>query len=155
MNAWSKPKTVYPIEAACINLDLPDHLRDIYREATTCYKSGALNASAIMCRKAIEGMCVIHEIKAPNLAVALKQARDLGVIDGRLFDWADELRLSGNEAAHEVQALTSGEDARDLLEFTQAILEYVFVFRDRFELFKKRRSEHRNKKNAGRTEEGV
>ena len=32
------------------------------------------------------------------------------------------------------------EDARDLLEFTKAILEYVYTFRQRFEAFQKRRA---------------
>ena len=53
---------------------------------------------------------------------------------------SDALRISGNEAAHDVNVTTSPEDARDILEFTNALLEYVFTFRDKFEEFKKRRS---------------
>ena len=33
------------------------------------------------------------------------------------------------------------DDARDILEFTNALLEYVFTFRDRFEAFKIRREQ--------------
>jgi hypothetical protein len=61
------------------------------------------------------------------------------LIDGRLYDWADELRVAGNEAAHDVMSQTSGEDARDLLELTEAIVEYVFIYRDRLERFLQRR----------------
>lgn len=48
--------------------------------------------------------------------------------------------ISGNEAAHDVNVTISAEDARDILEFTNALLEYVFTFRDKFEEFKKRRA---------------
>jgi hypothetical protein len=45
----------------------------------------------------------------------------------------------GNEAAHEVGTGISPEDARDVADFTHALLEYVFTFREKFERFKKRR----------------
>jgi hypothetical protein len=74
------------------------------------------------------------------LVSSLKELKDKGVIENRLFEWADALRISGNEAAHDVTVTISPEDARDILEFTNALLEYVFTFRDKFEEFKKRRS---------------
>jgi len=92
-----------------------------------------------MCRKALELLCAAHGVQAGSLARSVQQLRDQGVIDGRLYEWADALRIAGNEAAHEPGAGMSGEDARDLLEFTRAIVEYVIVVRDRFERYKQRR----------------
>jgi hypothetical protein len=37
----------------------------------------------------------------------------------------------------------SWEDAQELLQFTEAILEHVVVYRERFERFKVRRTESR------------
>jgi hypothetical protein len=54
-------------------------------------------------------------------------------------EWDDALRLAGNEAAHDVNVTISGDDARDMLEFTSAILDYLFSFWDKFERFRKRR----------------
>ena len=70
----------------------------------------------------------------------LKKMRDVGHIDARLFEWSDALRLAGNEAAHGVATKISETDARDILEFTNAILDYMFSYRDRFEQFRKRRA---------------
>ena len=67
----------------------------------------------------------------------MREAKQL--IDGRLKEWADQLRLTGNEAVHDVDAKVSHQDARDTLDFTKALSEYVFTFRDKFEEFKKRR----------------
>ena len=92
-----------------------------------------------MCRKTLEGICVEHGIKGNNLVKSLKELKDKGIIENRLYEWADTLRISGNEAAHDVKVTISPEDARDVLEFTNALLEYMFTFRDKFEQFKQRR----------------
>jgi len=48
--------------------------------------------------------------------------------------------LLGNVAAHGVELGTTAEDAGDILDFTNALIEYVFTFRDRFDQFKARRA---------------
>ena len=62
--------------------------------------------------------------------------KEKGIIENRLFEWADALRISGNEAAHGVNSNISSQDAKDILEFTHALLEYVFTFQEKFEEFK-------------------
>lgn len=131
---------LYPPEDNRVNQNLPAPLKSAYSEAISCFKAKAYTATAIMCRKTLEGICVEHGAKGNNLVKNLKELKDEGVIENRLFEWADALRISGNEAAHDVAITISPEDARDILEFTNALLEYVFTFRDKFEEFNKRRS---------------
>ncbi len=131
---------LYPPEDNRVNPRLPAPLKSAYSEAISCFKSKAYTATAIMCRKTLEGICVEQGAKGNNLVSNLKELKDKGVIENRLFEWADQLRISGNEAAHDVTVTTSPEDARDILEFTNALLEYIFTFRDKFEEFKIRRS---------------
>ena len=52
---------------------------------------------------------------------------------------AEELRLAGNAAAHEVDSGITLQDAGDLVHFTHALLEYVFTLRERFRQFQERR----------------
>jgi hypothetical protein len=47
----------------------------------------------------------------------------------------------GNEAAHDTQTELSKNDARDALDFTEALLMYVFVLNGRFEAFSARRKQ--------------
>ena len=93
-----------------------------------------------MCRKTLEGICSAHGITVKYLGTSLKEMKDKGIIENRLFEWAEALRISGNEAAHDVNIKISSQDAKDIVEFTDALLEYVFTFRDKFDEFKKRRS---------------
>jgi hypothetical protein len=62
------------------------------------------------------------------------------VIDERLLEWADGLRVLGNVGAHFTdRAGVSKQDASDALELIEAMLDYVYVFSAKFEQFKARR----------------
>lgn len=133
------PTRLYPTTSEGISSTLPAAIRAAFEEAATCYRSKAFTATAIMCRKTLEGICHEHQVAERTLAKALEKLRDTGVIDARLFEWADALRLFGNDAAHDVSVVINGSDARDILDFTRALVEYVFTFQERFQAFKKRR----------------
>jgi hypothetical protein len=98
-----------------------------------------------MCRKVLEGIAEENRITARNLVTSLNEMREKGIIENRLFEWADALRISGNEAAHGVSLVVSATDAKDILEFTHALLEYVFTFQEKFEEFKIRHKAEKKK----------
>jgi hypothetical protein len=131
---------IYPAADRNLHRSVPKPIREAFTEARTCFRAKAFIAAAIMCRKTLEGICSAHGAKSRSLAGELKELKDKGVIENRLFEWAEELRTMGNEAAHGVEFVVSREDAEDTLQFTEALIEYVFTYRDRFEEFKKRRA---------------
>ena len=47
--------------------------------------------------------------------------------------------MVGNDAAHDLSLTVSKEDARDCLDFVDAILIYVFTLDRKFQEFKSRR----------------
>lgn len=136
---WDTPFVVFPQADTRVNPNAPKEIRAAFEEACTCYRSQAYTASAIMCRKTIEGVCSEHGVAERTLYASLGKMKENGLIDERLFEWSDALRLVGNEAAHGVTTSISQPDAKDMIEFTNAILDYLFSYRDRFEQFKKRR----------------
>ncbi len=122
-----------------------------------CLRAKCFLATVIMCRRTLEGLCCHFENNFQNLAAGLKKLHDDKFIDNRLFEWAEALRKNGNLAAHDPGISISWEDASDLLDFTRATLDYVFVLHERFEEFKKRRAERETavKKKAKTKEEGL
>lgn len=136
---WDIPSVVYPEGDTRINPNAPDAIRRAFEEACRCYRSNAYTASTIMCRKTLEGVCEVHEVRERNLSLSLKAMKERSIIDDHLFDWSDALRTIGNEAAHGVGATISQADAKDTIEFTNAILDYLFSYRERFEQFIQRR----------------
>jgi Domain of unknown function (DUF4145) len=138
---WSTPKTVYPIELSGLSEEIPEVLRNSFNEATSCFNARSFNASAIMCRRTLEGLCSELGIKGHNLNQSLNTLAHEGFIEGSITEWADALRIAGNEAAHDVSCNISSLDAQNILEFTEALLDYVYVFKRKFEAFKKRRDD--------------
>lgn len=138
-HGWDEPFRLYPPKERQLSQAIPEPIRRAFGEARSCYKTHAYTAAAIMCRKALEAICSAHGANGNNLNIALKDLKEKGVIESRLYEWADALRISGNEAAHDVSVTVSQEDAHDVLEFANALLEYIFTFRDQFEAFKERR----------------
>jgi hypothetical protein len=137
--AFEDPYRIYPPQDKQVNPSFPEPIRNAYQEALSCFKSKAFTASAIMCRKTLEGICRVHDINTGKLVSDLKEMRDKGIIETLLFEWAEALRISGNEAAHDVYVTIPRQDAKDIIEFTDALLEYVFTYRDKFNEFEKRR----------------
>jgi hypothetical protein len=132
---------LFPPSRSRANPSLPYIVRNAFSEALSCHhRAKAYTASALLCRKTLEAVCAEHQINEKDLAASIKKMHDTQIIDPRLYDWADTLRLAGNEAAHAVTATISREDSQDMIDFTNALLEYVFSFRDKFEEFKKRRT---------------
>ena len=138
---WDPPITLFPVQRDRASKDVPLPLGDAYDEATACFRAKAYTASAIMCRKTLEGVCDAKGVQEHSLVRSLAKLKENALIDDRLFEWADALRIAGNEAAHGVGVKVSREDARDILDFTNAILEYLFSFQEKFDKFKARRSD--------------
>jgi hypothetical protein len=137
---WDTPQLVYPTADLRVNPNAPRDIRLAFDEACNCYRVGAFTASAIMSRKTLEGICASHDVTERSLALSLRKMHKQNLIDDRLFEWSDLMRVAGNEAAHGVGLSIQQPDAKDILEFTNAIMDYLFSFRDRFEEFKRRRT---------------
>ena len=75
-----------------------------------------------------------------NLALKLGDLQAKGHIDQKLLRWAHGVRLIGNDAAHEVDQAVAKEDAKDILDLTDALLMYVFSLDKKFREFESRRS---------------
>ncbi|QNI38497.1 DUF4145 domain-containing protein [Edaphobacter sp. 4G125] len=136
------PSRVFPPRDRQLGWHVPDSIKKAFKEAVACFKAKAFTASAIMCRKTLEGLCAEHGIKAPNLSQSLKKLKDNQIIEARLFEWAEMLRTLGNEAAHGVECTISKEDCQDTLDFTEALVQYVFTYQDQFQRFQKRRKKN-------------
>jgi hypothetical protein len=124
---------------------VPENIAKGYREAAACFGVGSYTSAAIMCRRTIEAICVDKGATKSTLARKLEELREREIIAPQLLDWAHQLRDVGNDAAHKVDEFIEADDAQDVIEFTRAIIEYVYVFTDAFERFKGRRVKRREK----------
>lgn len=132
-------KCLWPTPARSISETIPDSLRREHQEARSCFKATAYTATVVMVRRTLEGLCAQHGVTSKPLFTALGDMERRGLIEGRLLEWAQELRVLGNEAAHFTGAAVSRQDAADAVALAEALLDYLYVFSAQFEKFKQRR----------------
>ncbi len=130
---------LYPVQRPFDAEGLPVPVALAYEEARRSFRGGNLTSCVLMCRKCLEAVC--RELGAAR--GTLRERVDFlvaeGRIDQKLAAWATELRLVGNMGAHDLDSVIDADDARDAVEFTEALLAFAFSLSRRFEAFVKRR----------------
>lgn len=137
--AVTEDVVLYPVVGGPKIEGLPDSIGWAVAQAHRSFATASYDACAVMCRRALEALCKTLSAKGRDLARRLADLEENGRIDSRLLDWAHGVRLVGNEAAHDVDIAVTAEDARDILEFTEALLMYVFTLDAKFRSFETRR----------------
>jgi len=136
-DVWSPPEQVYPPVEETLGPNVPPTIAASYREARRVSLVRSYDSTALMCRKTIELLCNDLGAIGTDLKKKLAYLKGAGVIDDRIHEWSDQiLREIGNDAAH--AGTVSPEDAKDAIEFTRAILDYLYVFMPAFNAFKAR-----------------
>jgi hypothetical protein len=136
-----EPYRMYPPQDRRLSEEIPVELRTAHDEARKCLHIKAYTAAVVMCGRTLEGACEMQGVKERTLQKALDKMKTLGIIDGRLADWADTLRDVRNAAAHFNDERVTRQDAEDALAYSEALLDYLYVLKARFEAMKERRSE--------------
>ena len=139
-------KILYPIEKKLPFEGVPTTIKSAYDQAARSFSASLFEPCVLMCRKCLEATCKNFGANGRDLNSKLQSLSDAGQIDSRLLNWAHEIRLIGNEAAHDPDIKVTKRDARDVLDFTEAILIYVFSLTSRFEAFRSRRGGSQSKK---------
>lgn len=142
---FSIPKLIWPVNTKTLDAIIPPTVRSSIEEARKCLKARAYSACAVMSGRALEALCKEQNVNKRNLAEGLRELKTKGIIDGRLFDWSESLREKRNIGAHASEKEVSKEDASDVLDFTIAICEFVYVLTDKYENFKNRQNTSKSK----------
>lgn len=144
-----EPGVVFPAPRR-LNWDIPSALKSEWEEARTCFDAKAYTATVVMVRRTLEGTCKDNGVTSKTLHKGLTELRDRGFVDGTLATWADALRVLGNQGAHYTGQAVTREDAEDALDFAEALLDHIYVFRKRFDDFMNRRNKSHDAEMAKR-----
>jgi len=135
---WSNANRLWPDPDQYIDRSVPGIVRRALEDANRCFKAKVYSACAVMCGKAIEAVCV-ERTGARTLYEGLKKLKSQKEIDDRLFDWGDALRKERNIGAHATDEVTTRENAKDILDFSIAICEYIFVLSEKYDQYIERK----------------
>ena len=143
---YTRPFRVYPRPKRELGKDIPHIVRMSLEEAERCMQAGAYLAAAAMCGRSLEAICRHFKTRDNYLGGGLKELKDLGVVDAKLYEWGEELRDQRNNAAHATDTEIGSQDANDVMTFTYAIIDYVFLLTLKFKQFQQRKEERKAKK---------
>jgi Domain of unknown function (DUF4145) len=132
--AWPAPSSVE------LSSSIPESARRDIKDAQKCLSHSIFSAAVVLCGKALERLTREKIGASRTLADGLRELKSQGIIDERLFDWADALRKERNLGAHAGEEEVSKENAEDVLAFTIAIFEYVYTLSEKYQEFLARKA---------------
>jgi len=138
-DGWGDLIRQWPEPVGRLHSNIPRTMRRSIEEARRCYGAEAYMACAVMCGRAVEGICK-DKVVATSLYQGLKKLNEQKIIDEKLLEWGDALRAERNIGAHAGEEEITAQDAADVLEFAVAISEYVYVLADKYDAYKARKA---------------
>lgn len=130
---WPTPSTVE------LSPSIPERIRQDIKDAQKCIANGIWSAAVVLCGRAVERLAT-EKAPGKTLALGLAELKNQGVIDDKLFQWADALRRERNLGAHAAEEDVTKENATDVLAFTIAIFEYVYTLSEKYAEFVARKA---------------
>ena len=110
----------------------PEFLKQDLQEARNCFSIGAYRATGTMARRALQLCCIQKGAPKKRLQEQVEWLLANQIITKDLKDWADEVRLTGNDAAHPPQDSTKDEivtsdDAKDILTLLEEFIKVLYI----------------------------
>lgn len=120
----------WPLAGSSVHQAVPSEIASALNEAVLCQSANCPRAAAVMARRTLEAIAADKgggKSKDP-LAKQLANMAASGLLQPALADWAKEVRAVGNSGAHydPIDIVTSA-DAAQLIEFLQALIDYLYV----------------------------
>ena len=113
---------------------LPEEIKRGYKQAVNCVRQGNFDAAGMVFRKVLQhattALAAGTEItftKRENLKSRIHTLAERQLITPAMRDWAHLIRLDGNAATHEEDAVFTKDDAKQMREFTQMFLLCAFT----------------------------
>ncbi len=82
---WPDLTRVFPKPRRLLGSGIPEMVKKSIDEAERCIQAGAILAATAMCGRALEAICRHLGTQDTYLGAGLKELRDKGIIDARLF----------------------------------------------------------------------
>jgi len=136
---WGNPTRLWPEPKRHFDIVIPQLVRSSIEDARKCYQTKVYTACAVMCGRALEAICV-EKTAEKTLHKGLQKLKENNIIDDRLYRWGEALRQERNIGAHATEETVSKENAKDILDFAMAIVDYVYVMSAKFDAYVQRKS---------------
>lgn len=119
-------RIVYPYSIAPTLEGVPEKVMFNYDQAVRSFSASANNAATVMARASIEAITQDKQAQGSNLKEKLKWLENERIISPMLWEWADTIRMWGNDTVHELDPIDD-DTAKYIIEFTWELIEHIYV----------------------------
>jgi hypothetical protein len=107
---------------------VPADVTALYDEARKSVAAGATTGSVLLCRKLLMNIAVSQGADpGKSFAEYVTYLADKGYVPPNGRGWVDHIRQKGNEATHEIVAMSKA-DAEELILFAEMLLKFIYEF---------------------------
>ena len=132
----------YPLETTKYPEHWPDEIGRYWLQARRNIQSENWDAAAIMARSALQAALRDKNANGSTLKQEIDDLAAKGILAPIMKEWANQIRLLGNESAHPNPAqVIDPQDARDIMEFLNFLLEYLYTFPYKIQQYQERQNE--------------
>jgi hypothetical protein len=107
---------------------IPLNVKKAIDEAKLCSSVGAPMASSSMSRRAIQCACIEKgATENKKLYEQIDELFEMGIITEQIKTWAHSVRWVGNDGAHPTNLEVSKEDAKDVLDLAEQLMNILYI----------------------------
>ncbi len=129
---FDKAEMLYP-ETLLSHASIPEEVRVTYESAKRIQNLNS-EAFSMSIRKCIEIICKLNGIEKGGLASKLKKLCEKQTLPTLLGEAADNIRLIGNEAAHDIEDVHP-INAQQIDDFFRILVEYMYILPAKLDFF--------------------
>ena len=117
----------------------PDAIGKFWVQAQANLQNEYWDAAAMTARSALQAAVRDKGASGNNLKQEIDDLAAKGILAPILKEWADQIRLLGNESAHpDPMQVIDPQDARDIVKFLTFLLEYLYTFPHQIQQYRNR-----------------
>lgn len=141
---------MYPAAIASVDESVNKSASEDYISGVNCMGIGETKAAVTMFRRSLQQVMINKGAKGNRLVDQIRSLGEKGILSGEIVEWANEIRLWGNEGAHpageEIDNITV-EQADEIKEFIDRLFEWVYIMPERVKKSRLSREAKKSKEN--------
>ncbi len=111
---------------------IPVFLKGDLEEAYKCFSVKAYRGTGVLARRALQMCCIEKGAPDKRLVEQIDWLLDERIITNDLKEWAHEVRLTGNDAAHPPKDVNKDssvteDDAKDILFLLEELIKVLYI----------------------------
>jgi len=118
----------------------PEDVGRLWIQAHRSLSDENYDAAAVMARSALQSAVRHQHAVGTSLKGQIQDLASRGILPPLMQEWSDQVRILGNDAAHPGpgQAAPDPRDAKDIVQFLDFLLEYLYTLPHRIIEYRRR-----------------